>query len=145
MPRPCLVFLGDFSGEKIRWDDVGRHVDWTVRHEQNVDSLRELNNQFDIAGVFVECSSEGLSDVLRLQRIQAIAPQACIVACRPLELMEATESDSIGAFHVIGCPLDAGELRQSIGFVWESWSRRVAPRATASAGASSPIKYVRIA
>jgi hypothetical protein len=145
MPRPCLIFLGDFSSEKIAWNDVGRHVDWIVRHEHNPDSLRELHHECEVVGVFVECSSEGLTDVLRLKRIQALAPDACVVACRPLDLMEATESDSIGAFHVIALPLEPGELRQSIGFVWESWSRRAVPRAAASAGAPSPLKYVRIA
>lgn len=145
MPRPCLIFLGDFSDEKILWEEVGRHVDWTVRHEHNPDCLRELNGKSDIAGVFVECSGEGLNDVLRLKRIQSLVPEACVVACRPLDLMDATESDSIGAFHVIARPLDLSELRQSVGFVWESWSRRVTPRAAASAGAARPLKYVQIA
>jgi hypothetical protein len=59
--------------------------------------------------------------------------------------MEATESDSIAAFHVIARPLDPGELRQSVGFIWESWTRRAKPRTAVSAGASRAVKYVQIA
>jgi hypothetical protein len=139
------VFLGDFSEEKIRWDDVGRHVGWAVRQERTVDALRELNGHYNVAGVFVDCPNDGLCDVLRLKRIQAAAPDACLVVCRPLQLMKTTESDAVGAFHAIGRPLDPQELRQSVGFVWESWSRRNVERRHAMSAGAANLKYSRIA
>jgi hypothetical protein len=137
MFRTCLVFLGDFSDENIPWDEVGSHVGWTARHQRNIDGLREESGQYDVAGVFIESPAEGLTDVLRLTRIQELVPNARLVICRPLDLNHATELDAIGAFHAIARPLNLGELRQSIGFVWESWCRR-ASAARSSKSADAP-------
>ena len=121
--EPIIVFLGEFTGENLTWNELGRNVGWGVQKAKTVDGLEALKDRFDVIAVFVDCSSDiCLSHHLRAVRTHL--PGAKIVVCYPLcTPVLADELIAAGAFHSVPKPLNHGEVKQSIGFAWESWTR----------------------
>jgi hypothetical protein len=120
MRSPCVVFYGDFSAERIRWEELEKEVPCSVRLVRNLMELDALRAESEIMAVYAayDCAAEFV-------RIQACAPDARLVICYPLSLpLMAEELVALGAFHSVPRPLDEGEVRQSFGFVLENWRRR---------------------
>jgi DNA-binding NtrC family response regulator len=124
MAVPSILFLGDFSDERIVWDEAASHLAWTVHLVPDLASLERRSNGDEITAVFVDQRTQGTSDAIRLRRIRVLLPDARIILCCPLRSIFDIDPDELGVFHVIARPLKIEELRASIGFVWEAWFRR---------------------
>jgi hypothetical protein len=133
VPVPSVVFLGDFSDERIDWGSAACHVEWDVDCVPDLDALGLVSNSREIPAVFVDQATLGISDAMRLRRIRALLPEARLVVCCPIRLISDIDPDEVGAFHALARPLKMEELKAAIGFVWESWSRRKANNAIAGA------------
>ena len=124
MSIPSVVFFGDFSEERIPWNTAASHLGWAVQCAPDLNSLARISKDAEVTAVFVDQRTYGVSDALLLRRVRAIVPQARLIICCPIRFVFDVDPDEVGAFHVIARPLKIDELRASIGFVWESWSRR---------------------
>lgn len=130
---PCVVFVGDFSEERIDWRSAAGHVGWHVYCAPDLEALELVSNSREIPAVFVDQLTQGVSDAMRLRRIRALLPDARVVICCPIRLISDIDPDEVGAFHSLARPLKMEELKAAIGFVWESWSRRKAGKTVAGA------------
>ncbi|MBV8819900.1 MAG: hypothetical protein JO022_16170 [Acidobacteriaceae bacterium] len=124
MSEPIAVFYGNFHDEHLAWNDVARPFGWNIRKTSSLDDLLEIREEADVPAVFI-ASYPGDCLAEQIAKIRALVPRARVVACYPLSApMLADELVSAGAFHSIPRPLNAGEVKQSLGFVWEAWSRK---------------------
>lgn len=132
MNAPSVIFVGDFSNERIAWDTVASHLGWTVDRVPDLDALEREARCREVAAVFVDQRTHGASDAPRLKRIRSMVPEARLVICCPIRFVFDIDPAENGAFHVIARPLKLEELQASIGFVWEAWIRRNARNAVAA-------------
>jgi DNA-binding NtrC family response regulator len=134
MAAPIVIFVGDFSGERIALGDAASRFGWGVQRVADLDSLQRVSSEADITAVFVDQRTPGTSDAIRLRRIRALLPNARITLCCPIQWIFDFDPDELGVFHAIARPLKIEELTTSIGFVWEAWLRENArSRAVAAA------------
>ena len=122
MSKPVVVFLGDFQDEHLPWNELVEHLGWTVRHVSTLEGLKEFRER-ETPAVYVEPNSGSLAQ--QVATIREWTPNARVVACYRLSSqLLADELVAAGAFHSVPRPLHLGELKQSLGFVWEAWSRK---------------------
>jgi len=121
MSTPKAAFYGDFSTERIRWEEVGQDLGCQVCLAPDLEALRDQRTRSEVIAVFAD-----YRHATEFPKIQACVPDARLVVCYPFCLpLLADELVALGAFHSIPRPLSASEVRQSLGFVWENWMRRV--------------------
>jgi hypothetical protein len=129
--EPIVVFLGDFQNDRLLLDEVDGHLGWRFCQVPTSEALANLIPPLSsVTAVYLDQVSEkNLAE--ELSAIRNCVPEARIVVCYPLRSpVMAEELVSAGAFHSLPKPLHMGELKQSLGFVWEACSRSRAAFAT---------------
>lgn len=135
MTKPLMVFFGDFSDELIAWDEIAGPLEWAIHFEQDLDSLAATSKTTEIPAVFVDFQTSTSTYPAQVQRLREILPNARIVLCCGIESMDDAAVTHIEPFHVVSRPLRIEEVRQSVGFVWESWRARSQTHSATSAAA----------
>jgi DNA-binding NtrC family response regulator len=124
MSKPLVVFLGDFKDEHVPWDELSGHLGWRFLRSATLDTISEVREHGEVPAVYLDYR-EGSCVARSLAAIKSRVPNARVVVCYPMSApVMADELVAAGAFHSVPRPLHLGELKQSLGFVWEAWSRR---------------------
>src|SRR5947209_7398684 len=101
MRSPSIVFYGDFSAERITWNELGKALNWKVHRVENIDRLRGVAATSDVIAVFADTESTG-----EYPAIKASTPDSRLVVCYPLRTpLVADDLLALGAFHSIPRPL----------------------------------------
>jgi hypothetical protein len=123
---------------------------WSLETVADEDGLQEINQRRQVVAVLFD--PKGVEDTAREDRsleasdhpeandgagsndtagwsgvmgaVRNAAPGACLIACQKFsDPIPWPELVSQGAFHSLSLPLDASELRRSLGFVWAARRR----------------------
>ena len=87
--------------------------------------LRDLSVERNLVAVLFEPEALGLASNQALRLIREAAPKALPILCQRLSEPDVwPELAEAGAFHSLPLPLNAGEVKQSLGFVWAAKRQR---------------------
>ncbi|MEP7351994.1 MAG: hypothetical protein ABI824_02055 [Acidobacteriota bacterium] len=121
---PVITLLGDFSSEYVDLRTIASGFDWSTALVADFAELSTLTARCEIAVVMVHVRSLGTSWVNALSRVRYIAPNARVVICHGADqAFGRRDMLERGAYGVLQLPLDAGEVRQLLGFVWAAPQR----------------------
>lgn len=111
--------MGAFRNDQALLDEADGHLGWRF-HQMITFDLKPAGR---VPAVYLDYVSE--KDLAEdLAAIRSWAPEARIVVCYPFHApVMAEELVAAGAFHSLPKPLHIGELKQSLGFIWEAWLR----------------------
>src|SRR4051794_5382236 len=119
MAHGTVVILGSLLVEARALDFHAAEFDWSIRMAETWRQLTEIATREKVVAVLFDATPLGLSWEHALQRIANIAPEAHPVICHefsdPIDWPRLVEA---GAFHSLARPLNAREVRQSLGFIW---------------------------
>lgn len=122
MGEPTVVFCGNFHDQHIAWSHVTPQYGWRLCEVPSIEDLGKIADKLNVAAVFVQSDPGELAE--RIEKIRALLPNARVVFCYPHSApMLADELVCAGAFHSIPRPLNEGDVKRCLGFVWEAWSR----------------------
>ena len=131
MAQEAIAVLGNPTNGRAAMESLLAEFEWSVENILTVDGLAEVCTRRDVVAVLVDPAVLELSWQRALAAVQAVAPRALPILCdRFSSAIDWSEASSAGAFHMLSLPLDLGELRQSLGFVWEA-EERLPKRASA--------------
>jgi len=124
MPRELVVILGDLAGGHTALP-VAAEFGWALETVASLDGLSGVSSQADVVAVLVDPSVLNLPWEGAISAVQQVAPESLPILCHRFSTaIDWPSASAGGAFHVLGLPLSAGELRQSLGFVWAEKSKR---------------------
>ncbi len=117
--KKAVVLLGDLSSGPSPLGDVIQSFGWALEQVSNFENLRKLYRDRPVVAVLFEPNTLGIAWKEALSRIIEAAPDALPMVCQRFsETVVWPDLAEAGAFHSLSLPLDARELRQSLGFVW---------------------------
>lgn len=127
MTPGTLVLLGNVRFEAASLDGLCLEFGWLIEGAIDLDHLRELSVGRNSIAILFDANSLGLSWQEALASIREVDSQAFLIPChRFSDVVTWRELADAGAFHTLALPLDVGEVRQSLGFIWSARSRRAA-------------------
>jgi DNA-binding NtrC family response regulator len=119
MSRGSLAILGNPDIDRIVLDTIAAEFHWDVDHAPNLPRLREMSDERDVVAVLFDARNLGGSWHDALASVRAAAPNALPIVCAgfadPIRWSDVADA---GAFHELRLPIDDGELRRSLGFIW---------------------------
>ena len=151
MSRGTVVAFGNLSARNVPLTEAVAEFGWSLETVADEDGLQEMNQRRQVVAVLFDpkavestaaregspvegaghpesdgatgCDgSAGWSGVM--DAVRNAAPGACLIACQKFsDPIPWPELVSQGAFHSLSLPLDAAELRRSLGFVWAARRR----------------------
>lgn len=87
--------------------------------------LVKLGARHNAVVVLIHAAEVNLPWKQTLAAVRRAAPEAAIILChRFSEAIDGAEASAEGVFSLLHLPLDLGELRQSLGFVWAAGKKR---------------------
>jgi DNA-binding NtrC family response regulator len=132
--KKAVVLLGDLSSGAALLSNVIQEFGWSLEQVSNFENLRKLLRDRSVVAVLFEPKSLGISWSEALRLVLEIAPEALPMVCQRFsETVIWPDLAEAGAFHSLSLPLDARELRQSLGFVWTAKGAATAQRFDAAA------------
>jgi DNA-binding NtrC family response regulator len=127
MIKPTVVFLGDLSAQAAAVADLAREFGWSIEPAAGLEQLRQVGIARQIVAVVFDAASLGLGVEQALRALRKAVPNARFIPChRFSEVVDWPTLADAGAFHALALPLDRGEVRQSLGFVWSARLKRTA-------------------
>ncbi len=122
---PVVVLLGNLSTETSPLDVAVREFGWSFECTSSLADLREMSAARNVLAVLFEPLAFGNSCHEALRSVLEAAPKAHPILChRFSETMLWPELAEAGAFHSLLLPLNIGEVRQSLGFLWAAKQHR---------------------
>lgn len=117
MANGTVVLLGSLRVDRPAMDHLVSAFGYSVKE---VSTLRQLRNLDDnLVAIFFSPNSMGLECDEALQHILHAAPGALPIICHGFaENVDWPRLVDAGAFHSLPMPFNAGEVRQTLGFVW---------------------------
>jgi hypothetical protein len=98
---------------------VVQEFGWSLECVSSFENLRKLLRDRSAVAVLFEPKALGISWEEALGLVLEIAPDALPMVCQRFsETVIWPDLAEAGAFHSLSLPIDARELRQSLGFVW---------------------------
>jgi DNA-binding NtrC family response regulator len=134
MQRGAIVVLGNLPVDSRALEFHAGEFGWSLRTAENWVQLRETKTRENIVAVLFDATLLGVSWTAALEEIARTAPEAKAVVCP--KFSDAVDWPSLveaGAFHLLARPLEAREVRQSLGFIWAS--KRTRPTTEIAKGA----------
>ena len=123
--RSVVVFLGCFPNEAEASAVRAAEFGWSLESAPTLADLRKLNESSHVIAVFFDAETVGLSWPQALDSVRDIAPSALPIACQKFsDKLPWPALAAAGMFHTVPRPFKAGEVRQSLGFVWQAILRR---------------------
>ncbi len=127
MTHGTVVLIGDLAFETRALNRLVTEFGWSLEVVAGLDQLRELSAPGGSIAILFDAKSLGLSWDQALPLIRQIDSQALLIPChRFSDVVNWRELADAGAFHALALPLDPGEVRQSLGFIWSARFRRAA-------------------
>jgi hypothetical protein len=125
MPSETIVVLGNLTNGQAALDALLCEFDWSLENTLTLDGLAGICSQQDVVAVLIDPAVLELPWKHAISAVQKAAPRALPILChRFSHAIDWTEASATGAFHLLGLPLNLGELRQSLGFVWAERNKR---------------------
>jgi len=125
MPRETIVILGNLMNGHLALGPLLSEFEWSIESTPTLDGLAGICSRRDVAAVLVDPAVLELPWKRAIAAVQEVAPRALPVLChRFSSAIDWPEASAAGAFHLLGLPLNLGELRQSLGFVWAEKNKR---------------------
>ncbi len=119
MSTGTVVLLGSLNIDRNIFDGVAAEFGWSVIQTENLQFLKEISGRKEVVAVIFDATKLGLSWCDALERVLESSPRALPVACAGFsEVIPWSELAEAGAFHELRRPIEAGEVRTSLGFVW---------------------------
>src|SRR5262245_38467732 len=123
MPLETVVLLGQ-DGQPAMAPLVAE-FGWSFESSADLDGLAHLCSQREVVTVLMDPGALHLTWRQAISAVKGIAPRALPILChRFSDAVDWPEASSAGAFHQLSLPLNLGELRQSLGFVWAEKNKR---------------------
>ncbi len=119
--QPSVIFLGDFSNERICWNELADHLGWTVCFAPDSDALGATDSGRNVRAVFIDYDVRGKLGTGQIKRVRARFAEARVVVCCALDSIGDLDLAEIGAFHAVARPLKIDEVWRSMGFVSQWW------------------------
>ena len=120
-----LAYSETFSAERLLGNILAAEFGWAVQNSVSLSELQEIAAEHNIVAVLLDLETLGISGNQALQAVREVAPKALPIVCHtsshPIHWPELAEA---GAFNALLLPFHAGEVRQSMAFVWEAQQRR---------------------
>ena len=112
---------------------------WTLEIAPALNEIRDGAAGRPVA-ILCDAESLGLSWRDALRTIREIDSQALLIVChRFSDVVNWSELADAGAFHALALPLDLGEVRQSLAFIWAAGLRDAAESLKAGRRKESPL------
>jgi hypothetical protein len=117
MPTGTIYLLENCGAAPEVIAPVAAEFGWEVERITTAQLAQAKRNEQAVAVLFRVRQDEAawkqtLADILE------VAPQVFPIACHGNEIIPWPDMADAGAFHAVHVPIDAGEARQSLGFVW---------------------------
>lgn len=146
-----IALLGDVNVEPAHFGILAANFSWAVDRVATLRSLREMSATENIVAVLFDARNLGVSWNDALESVLAAAPRALPIVCTGFsEPVRWPELADAGAFTELRLPIDEGEARRCLGFIWaakrgdqaeQDTAPERAPRANWRTAASSlPVK-----
>jgi hypothetical protein len=138
MSTGTVVLLGNLNIDRAVFDGVAAEFGWSVVQTENLKFLKEISGKKEVVAVIFDATNLGLSWQNALERVLESSPRALPIACASFsEVIPSSDLAEAGAFHELRRPIEAGEVRTSLGFVWAA-KRQDAPLVRAVGSQSAP-------
>jgi DNA-binding NtrC family response regulator len=119
MVNGMVALLGNLNIERLAFDKVATEFDWAVDQADDLASLREMSATRDVVAVLFDARRLGVSWHDALESVLTVAPRSLPIVCPGFsDVIRWPELADAGAFHELRLPVDHGEARRSLGFVW---------------------------
>ena len=121
MTNASVVLLGSLPLEAPELNRLVQEFGWSFETAANVDQLRDLRACRNLAAILFDASALALSWEQALRELRALDSEALLIPChRFSDPVVWSDLVKAGAFHALAMPLDMGEVRQSLAFVWSA-------------------------
>jgi DNA-binding NtrC family response regulator len=119
MSTGTVVLLGNLNIDRAVFDGVAAEFGWSVIQTENLKFLKEISGRKEVVAVIFDATRLDLSWQDALERVLESSPRALPIACAGFsEVIPWSELSEAGAFHELRRPIEGGEVRTSLGFVW---------------------------
>lgn len=119
MPSGIVVLFGDLPVERKAFEPLVSQFGWSVKEIRTVRDLAQASLDYNLIAVLFDPQYLSLPWDKVLRCILNTAPRTLPILChRFAETIDWPEVAEAGVFHSLQWPLNQGEVRQSLGFVW---------------------------
>jgi hypothetical protein len=119
MSRGTVVTLGNLNIDPVVLGSVAAEFHWDVDQAPSLHILRETSAHRKVVAVLFNARNLETSWHDALEAVCAAAPAALPIVCAGFaDPVRWSELADAGAFHELRLPVDDGELRRSLGFIW---------------------------
>jgi hypothetical protein len=119
MPSGIVVLFGDLPVERKAFDPLVSQFGWSVKEIRTVCDLAQASLDYNLIAVLFDSQHLSLPWDKVLRSILDTAPRTLPILChRFAETIDWPKVAEAGVFHSLPWPLNQGEVRQSLGFVW---------------------------
>ncbi len=119
MSTGTVVLLGNLNIDRAIFDGVAAEFGWAVIQTENLQFLKEISGRKEVVAVIFDAARLDLSWQDALERVLESSPRALPIACAGFsDVLPWSELSDAGAFHELRRPIETGEVRTSLGFVW---------------------------
>jgi hypothetical protein len=127
MPQGTVVLAGVLPAEHVALDRLVAEFGWSLKQASSFAEVAELNADHSVVTVLFSPQDLALRWDWALRGVRDAAPAALPILChRFAHAIDWPEAAQAGVFHALRLPLKLGEVRQSLGFVWEAKRRPAA-------------------
>lgn len=127
MSSGIVVLFGDFPVERKAFDSLVSEFGWSVKEIRTVRDLAQASLDYNLIAVLFDPQHLSLPWDKILRCILNTAPGTLPILChRFAETIDWPKVAEAGVFHSLHWPLNQGEVRQSLGFVWGATRHSVA-------------------
>jgi DNA-binding NtrC family response regulator len=114
-----VALLGDLNIEPAVFGALAANFDWAVDRATTLSSLREMSAAENVVAVLFDARNLGISWNDALESVLAAAPRALPIVCTGFsEPVRWPELADAGAFHELRLPINEGEAKRCLGFIW---------------------------
>ena len=119
MAGGIVVLLGNLNIDGVIFDGIAADFGWAVYRTDDFATLKTLSASENIFAVLFSATVLDLPWSDALEEVLKSAPRALPILCAGFsETVPWSDLADAGAFHLIQLPLDPGEAKISLGFVW---------------------------
>jgi hypothetical protein len=119
MGRPVIAILGLLDIDRAVFDHAAGEFGWSVEYSPDLLTLRQKTISTDVLAVVFNAPTLEVSWREALEAVLRSAPRALpIVGAAFSETVPSDELAEAGAFHELRLPIDPGEVRRTLGFIW---------------------------
>ena len=121
MTQGTVVLAGSLPVEHLALDILVAEFGWSLNQASSLRGLAELNADYNVVAVLFSPRSLALPWEHALRGILDAAPGALPILChRFADAIDWPQVAEAGGFHSLLLPFTRGEVRQSLGFVWDA-------------------------